>query len=298
VTATSNQPTLAIDIGGTKIALAVVTDNQVTKRIQVSTPRSGRGADIVEVIGDIAARLPITKAAGVATTGIVDQGCLTALNPATLPIEDRFPLVDSLRKRLGRPVLAINDAQAAALAEYRFGEGQGAGRMAFVTVSTGIGAGIVLDGKLQVGSWGLAGHVGHMVAELHGPICGCGRRGCVERLASGSAIGETASEVLGRTVSAPEVFAAAAAGDGRCIELLDRASAALVSILCDLTAVLDLDRIVLGGGVGLAEGFLARVTSAMECQPAVYQRPIFRAALGADAGLIGVAVLTLEEIVT
>lgn len=285
---------LAVDIGGTKIAVAMVTDGRVTQRVQVSTPRSGRGADIVAAIGEQAALLPATASAGVATTGIVDHGQLTALNPATLPIEDRFPLVPALRERLSRPVLAINDAQAAAWAEYRLGAGRGASRMAFVTVSTGIGGGIVLDGRLQVGGSGLASHIGHMVSDPSGPLCGCGRRGCVERLGSGSAIALLAGQMLGRNVAAPEVFALAAAGDSACSQLLDGAAAALAGTIGDLVASLDLERIVVGGGVGLADGYLSRLLNAVGQHPAIYRRPIVRAALGADAGLVGVAELVSE----
>lgn len=295
MTATFDRSALAIDIGGTKIALAVVAGGQVQDRRQIATPRSGRGSDIIAAIAEQAALLDYAPVVGVATTGIVDNGCLTALNPSTLPIEDRFPLVEALRTTLGRPVLAVNDAQAAAWAEYRLGAGQGAERMAFVTVSTGIGAGIVLDGRLQTGPRGLAGHIGHMVGDPNGPICGCGRKGCVERLASGTAIGLAGSLVLGRSVSAPEVFAAAAAGDQRCESLIDDAAQALTKVLCDLVAAIDLERIVLGGGVGLASGFLQRIERAMAVQPAIFRRPVVLAGLGADAGLVGIAELVSER---
>ena len=299
MTAISERPALAIDIGGTKIALAIVRDGQVRERRQIATPRSGRGADIVAAIAEQAAQFEEAPIVGVATTGIVDDGHLTALNPATLPIEDRFPLVDTLRTLLGRPVLAINDAQAAAWAEYRLGAGKGTERMAFVTVSTGIGAGLVLDGQLQSGPRGLAGHIGHMVGDPAGPPCGCGRRGCVERLASGTAIGELGGRVLGRSVTAPEVFAAAAAaaaaGDRQCDAVIDAAAAALASVFCDLVAALDLERIVLGGGVGLAPGFLERLTQSINEQPGIFRRPVLRAAMGADAGLVGVAALADER---
>lgn len=295
MTAITERPVLAIDIGGTKIALALVVDGQVQQRRQIITPRSGRGSDIVSAIVEQAAQLPPTSQAGVATTGIVDQGCLTALNPSTLPIEDRFPLVEALQSALGRPVLAVNDAQAAAWAEYRLGAGQGAERMAFVTVSTGIGAGIVLDGQLQSGRHGLAGHIGHMVGDPAGPHCGCGRQGCVERLASGTAIGLSGSRVLGRSVSAPEIFAAAAGGDRACVAVIDHAAQALCRVLCDLIAAVDLERIVLGGGVGLADGFLAKVQQSMAMQPAIFQRPVLLAGLGVDAGLVGIAKLVSER---
>lgn len=296
MTAISDREVLAIDIGGTKIALALVANGQVTRRLQIATPRSGRGTDIVEAVARQAATLPATISAGVATTGIVDQGHLTALNPATLPIEDRFPLVQALEASLARPVFAINDAQAAAWAEFRRGAGQGVERMAFVTVSTGIGAGIVLDGRLQSGRKGLAGHVGHMMGDPDGPVCGCGRRGCIERLASGTAIAVLATELLGRPVDSPEVFAAAEAGDMACNRLLDGAAAGLANVFCDLVASLDLERVVLGGGVGLAPGFLDRVRRAIGLQPEIFHRPVVRAAMGADAGLIGIADLVLTEL--
>ena len=291
MTATSEAGVLAIDIGGTKIALGIVVDGAVIERVQVPTPRSGRGVDIVAAIAEQAAHLPVTKSAGIATTGIVDDGHLTALNAGTLPIEDRFPLVEAVRHELQRPVTAINDAQAAAWAEYRSGAGRGSERMVFVTVSTGIGGGLVLDGRLQIGRHGLAGHIGHMVGDPTGPACGCGRIGCIERIASGTAIGQRASLELGRAMSAPEVFAAAAAGDDRCNFIIDHAARALARIIGDLTASLDLDRVVVGGGVGMADGFLDRLRTASERQPEIYRRPLVAAALKADAGLIGVAEL-------
>ena len=126
--------------------------NQVLRRAQMPTPRTGRGDDIVAAIATLAENLPGATAVGVATTGIVDRGELTALNSTTLPIEDRFPLAAQLRERLGSPALFLNDAQAAGWAEYRYGSGRGARSMAFVTVSTGIGGAFVLEGKLQVGA--------------------------------------------------------------------------------------------------------------------------------------------------
>lgn len=294
MTEISDSSVLAIDIGGTKIALAVVDDGAVIERVQVPTPRSGKGDDIVAAIVEEARKLPATRRAGIATTGIVDAGRLTALNPVTLPIEDRYALVKAVNLALGQPVIAVNDAQAAAWAEFRRGAGRGADRMAFITVSTGIGGGVVLDGRLQMGDRGLAGHVGHMVSDPAGPMCGCGRRGCVERLASGTAIGTIASDLLGRPMTAPDVFAAAGAGDSGCIGILDRAAASLADILCDLAASIDLDRIVMGGGVGLAPGFIGRVLSALEQRPAIFRRSLVLAEMKGDAGLIGVADLVSD----
>lgn len=296
MTAISEAGVLAIDIGGTKIALGIVVDGTVIERVQVPTPRSGRGVDIVAAIAEQARQMPVTKSAGIATTGIVDDGHLTALNAGTLPIEDRFPLVAAVRHELQRSVTAINDAQAAAWAEYRRGAGRGSERMVFVTVSTGIGGGLVLDGRLQIGRHGLAGHIGHMVGDPNGPACGCGRVGCIERIASGTAIGQRASLELGRAMTAPDVFAATAIGDDICNAIIDRAATSLARVICDLTASLDLDRVVVGGGVGMADGFLDRLRAASERQPEIYRRPLVAAALKADAGLIGIAELVYDEI--
>lgn len=298
-----SEATLAIDIGGTKVAFAEVSDAACTNPSRIATPRTGRGADLVEAIAaELARRGGPSRArvggvrVGVATTGIVRDHRLTALNPGTLPIEDGFALVEALEARLGHPVLAINDAQAAAWGERRHGAGQDWPTFAFVTVSTGVGGGLVVDGRLQVGASGLAGHLGHMVVDPSGPACGCGRRGRLEAIASSTAIARLASARLGRPVSAPEAFGLAARGDMDAERVLGDAAAALGAALCDLAAALDLDGVVLGGGVGLAEGFLHRVEQAIRREPPTFRRPLRLAACGADAGLIGAAALASDHV--
>lgn len=288
-------PITAIDIGGTKIAVARVEAGRVVGRHQVPTPRTGRGDDLADAVaGAVGIVTPRPRRVGIATTGIVTGGRLTALNPVTLPVEDGYPLVDALVARFGVRALAVNDAQAAAFHESRQSAGIGPGRLAFVTVSTGIGAGLVFDGRLQVGGRGLAGHAGHIVVDRDGPVCGCGRRGCVETIASGTAIAERAAQATGRPMSAPDVFAAARAGDPACATVLDEAVAALAAMIADLVAACDLDLVRLGGGVGLAPGLLERLEVAVAGLPAVYRRPIEAARGGAEAGLLGVAAL-LEQ---
>ena len=289
MTEVSEESTLAIDVGGTKVAVATVAAGRIRERRQFATPRTGRGADLVDAIAREVGPVPPGRRVAVATTGVVREGHLTALNPTTLPIEDRFPLAAAIERAIGVVPLVVNDAQAAAWGEYRYGAGRGCRSFAFVTVSTGIGAGIVADGRLLVGEAGLAGHLGHVVADHRGPPCGCGRRGCLETLASGSAIGRRGGELLGRPVAAPEVFAAAAAGDAEASALLDDAAGYLASAFADLAAICDVDRIALGGGVGLADGFVERVRRAMQALPATFRRPLDLAVAGADAGLLGAA---------
>lgn len=290
-------PVLAIDVGGTKVAFAEVAGSAVASRSQIATPRTGRGADLVAAIAEEVARRGGANQGpvGVATTGIVRARRLTALNPRTLPIEGGFPLAEALEASLGCPVILINDAQAAAWGEHRHGAGKDWSTFAFVTVSTGVGGGLVVDGRLQVGASGLAGHVGHMVSDPRGPVCGCGRRGCIEAIASGSAIARIATERLGRPLMAPAVFELAANGASKAQEVLEEAAVAVASGCCDLIATLDVEGIVLGGGVGLADGFLQQVEQCLAREPKRFRRPILRAARGADAGLIGAAALAFAR---
>lgn len=289
MTGVSEEPTLAIDIGGTKIAVAMVAGGRVLQRRQVATTRTGRGADLVAAILHEMEGAPPFRRIAMATTGLVDKGRLTALNPQTLPIENGFALADAMEQATGTRPLVINDAQAAAWGEYRYGAGQGCRTFAFVTVSTGIGAGIVVDGRLAVGKRGLAGHLGHAVADRTGPSCGCGRQGCLETLASGSALARRGSELLGRPVTAPDLFDQAASGNDAASALLDDAATHLAGAFGDLAAICDVERIALGGGVGLATGFIARVRRAMDRLPEPFRREVLPAVGGADAGLLGAA---------
>ncbi len=295
MTAATDRPVLAIDIGGTKIAAGIVRGTAVTHRAQLATPRSGKGTDIVAAIAALRRDLPPAEAIGVATTGIVNSGALTALNPTTLPIENGFPLTDALAAELGDRPVVLNDAQAAAWAEYRAGAGRGINAMAFVTVSTGIGGGFVVAGRLQTGGSGLAGHIGHVVVDPDGPACGCGRRGCVERIASGTGIAALASAAFGRPLDAAAVFALAAGGDATADRFVDRAALLLARVLTDAVALLDLDCIVVGGGVGLAPGFLDRIRGHATREPETFHRPLLQAELGPDAGLVGAALLADGE---
>ena len=296
MTGVSEEPTLAIDIGGTKIAMATVAAGRILERRRIATPRTGKGADVVAAIVREIGPVPSDCRIAVATTGVVREGHLTALNPLTFPIEDRFPLAAAIAQATGVAPMVINDAQAAAWGEYQYGAGRGCQTFAFVTISTGIGAGLVVDGRLLIGGAGLAGHLGHVVADHRGPPCGCGRRGCLETLASGSALGRRGSEALGRPVSAPEVFAEAAAGHADASALLDDVASHMANAVADLAAVCDVDRVALGGGVGLAEGFIHRVRRAMEGLPATFRRPLSLAVGGADAGLLGVASLAAHDL--
>ncbi len=286
---------LAIDIGGTKLAAAIVKEGLIVQRVQCETPHSQSPQHLIQALTTLLQPLiPMADYVAVASTGIINNGVLTALNPANLGGLDQFPLVEVLTSITHLPVLAINDAQAAAWAEFKQLDSH-IQAMAFITVSTGVGAGIVLNGNLMTGSRGIAGHAGHMQADPNGKRCGCGRIGCVETIASGTAIAQYAKERIGGVSSGKEAYALFLSGDVQAKEIVEHSAKTIANLIADLTITLDLDAVVLGGSVGLAEGYLDLVNNYVSVMPPIYQPKIVRAQAGADAGLIGVALWSQQQ---
>ncbi|MBW5818665.1 N-acetylmannosamine kinase [Yersinia kristensenii] len=285
---------LALDIGGTKIAAAVVTESgMLVGRQQMATPRGGAAQLAIALETLIAPYRHLVDFIAVASTGIISGGRLTALNPANLGGLADFPLQDCIRSVADLPCVLLNDGQAAAWAEYqalsRDSDNEiSVKNMMFVTVSTGVGGGIVLDKKLLVGHHGLAGHIGHTLADPHGLLCGCGRRGCVESVASGTAIG---AETLGwkQPVTAVKVFELAQQGNIQAENIINRSATAIAQMLADMKMALDLEIVILGGSVGLAVGYLERVIGAQKTLPEIYRVPVQAAHHQQDSGLLGAA---------
>lgn len=250
--------TLAIDIGGTKLAAALVDGQRMRQRHELVTPASKTPQALQTALRSLISPLVgRAKRVAVASTGIIHHGVLTAINPANLGGLAQFPLAAFLAEASCLPVTAVNDAQAAAWAEYQALPDKN--DMVFLTVSTGVGGGIVQGGKLLTGNGGLAGHFGHTLADPKGPICGCGRRGCIEAIASGRAIAAQAiGELAG--LDAKAIFARAAEGQAQARELMARSAKALASLIADVKATTDCRAVVVGGSVGLAEGYLPLVT--------------------------------------
>ena len=157
----------------------------------------------------------------VASTGIINNGVLTALNPKNLGGLAEFSLKASIARHTDKPIGLLNDAQAATYAEYQLQNPEQVPNFAFITVSTGVGGGIVLSQSLQTGSHGIAGHIGHMLADPSGPMCGCGRRGCVEAIAAGRAI-EAVSSKWENPCDPKEVFERFRKQDSQAVELVER----------------------------------------------------------------------------
>lgn len=281
---------LALDIGGTKIAAGRVAEGIVLDRREVPTPaREGPQAVIRTALSLLDDWKPGAVGLGVASGGVIHRGRVIHANPRVLPDWEGLGLRAVFRATTGLPVEVLNDAQAGAWGEYRYGAGRGLESVAFVTVSTGIGAGLVLEGRLLFGTAGLAGHLGHTVCDPQGEACGCGRRGCLEAVASGMALAEAGRRRFGVPLDARMVLERAREGEAEACALVDHAAMALAQALGDLQALLDPEVVVVGGGVGLNPFYRERLEASVARLPTPFRPRLRPAALGSDAGLLGVA---------
>ena len=306
-------PTLGVDIGGTKVlGVALDEDGTVVAEHRVPTPRGSEALvdDVLEVVAVLRDACDGASAVGVGLPGLVDRSGVLRFAP-NLPGVVELPVGRLVADAIGLPVIVDNDATCATWAEHRVGAARGAADVILVTLGTGIGGGIVLDGRLMRGAHGFAGEIGHMVVDADGIACVCGRRGCWERYASGSGLGRIAREAaeagLGRRLVAlaggdpdlvrgEHVTAAALEGDAEALAVLDRFAGWFAVGLANLVHILDVGTCVVGGGLveagdvvlgPIRRAFVDRVV-APDHRPPV---PIVPAELGERAGAIGAALL-------
>jgi glucokinase len=273
---------VGVDVGGSKIAVLVVDgDLEIRGRLVVPTPVGSPETAADHIATTVAAALE-TARAGVERVAAVGVGVPGRVDPengiVSLAVNlgwHRLPLRDQLEQRLGVPCAIENDVRAAAagIRERRLlGEVED---FVYLSVGTGISAGVVLGGQLYRGTRGLAGEVGHIVVDADGPICSCGLRGCLEMLASGPAIARLADDAIrsGRqstlatcpTITAIDVHAAAAAGDALAAEIVADAGRALARAIHGLVMTYDVERVIVGGGVaGAGRPFLASIETALD----------------------------------
>lgn len=297
---TEPEAAIGVDIGGTKIAIAVVRGSAVVEEASFETPQSGV-RDIVEAIaaslrgmGEQAAG----RAVGACAPGLLEVPSGRIRFATNVRGLSGSTLGELLTARLGTQVRIENDANAAAFAEYRFGAGADLRSMFYLTVSTGIGGGFVDAGGVMRGSHGFAADVGHMTVDPAGPVCSCGERGCLEAFTSGTAIARQGERAFGTPVSAHEVFARARDGEAAALRIVDEASDVLARGLANVCKMLDPDGIVLGGGVAMeGEFFLAVVRRHLEGYLSNYRPvPLRQAMLGRLAGAIGAAALARDAV--
>lgn len=328
---------IAVDIGGTQIRAALCDSEGTIHQRATDLTGGHEGPDAVMARIERAIRRVWPADGQVAVIGVVAPGPLdpwsgVVFDAPNIPGWDDYPLRDIIQERFGLPILVGNDCNAAALAEHRFGVGQGKSNLIYVTVSTGVGGGIIINGELLLGAHGLAGEIGHIKVRPDGPLCGCGSRGCLEAQASGPSIArearqrlragelhsepvesmhgepvESTSRILELAhgdldaISARLVNEAAQQGDPLAVDVFRQAGTYLGLGLVTLLHLFDPDIVVIGGSVSKAGDLLfgpAREVVRQRCMTDRYWRdtPIVPAALGDDVGLLGALALVLTNI--
>jgi glucokinase len=313
---------IGVDVGGTNISAGVIDGTaHILSRCTVQSHAGRPPLEVIQAIveatetalADAGLEISATAGVGVGFAGHVNGAQGVVLTSSNLPAWDNHPLRDILQERLNTPVRLENDANCAAWAEFRFGAGQGSRAMCYVTFSTGFGAGIVIDGRLYSGATGTAGEIGHTVVDPDGPMCTCGKRGCVMAYACGMAISRMACERLetgeptllhdlcGATpehVSGEVVAEAARQGDAAAREIMTIAGRYFGIGLSTIVQFLNPDRIVIGGGL-MRAGHLVMDPALQTLNENIHpvlidSAEIVSSTLWQDAGLIGAGALVWE----
>ena len=302
------RPVLALDIGGTKIAAGLVgPDGRLLHREQRPTPRSD-DAEVVwaaaedAIAGALAAADGDVGGAGISSAGPIHLAEGT-ISPINIPAWRHFGVCERVAAAVpGVPVRLAGDGLCVALGEHWCGAGRGARFLLGMVVSTGVGGGLVLDGRPYPGRTGNAGHVGHVVVERDGPRCACGGRGCVEAIASGPRLVAWARDrgwAAGPQATAKDLADAAAGGDEIALSAFRRAAGALAAMIASVAAVCDLDLVVVGGGVAKSgpllfeplDGALRHHVGLDVGLDFISGLRVLPTALGGEAGLVGAAAL-------
>jgi glucokinase len=310
--------TVGVDLGGTKVLVGVVGRD---REVLYEDRETSAGQSDEELLNTLEREIrqalearPAVDAVGLGIPCTIDHDRGVAINAVNLPIQD-LPIRDEMQGRLGVPVFIDNDANVAALAEHRFGAAQGTRNAIMLTIGTGVGGGLIIEGQLYRGSTGAASEPGHLVIDIDGPRCqgSCPNYGCLETFTSGTALareGREAAErepesVLGRALAAGEpidgkaVTDAANDGDPVARAVVEEAGRYLGTGLSSLANIFEPEVIVIGGGVAKAVGERmlepAREEMRRRALPPMNEVPVRAAELGPEAGMIGAAAMARLE---
>jgi len=309
---------IAADLGGTHLRAALVAESgEVLVRRDLRTPPAATGAAIVDeicgLLAEVAGVAPERPAAAcVATAGLVNADEGKVIIAPNIPGFRDLHLTGPIRLRIGIPAFIENDASAAALGEFRYGAGRGLRHLLHATLGTGIGGGIVIEGRLYRGAKGLAGEIGHIIVDPAGPVCNCGSRGCLEALVSGVAFAGRARRLLAtgrshilrgvvadREPTGADLYEAATAGDTLAEAEIRNAGHTLGLGLGSLVNVLNPDAVTLSGGLlAMGEMLLGPMRKAMYSLaygPAA-GTVVRLSELGDDTGLLGAAAVAFERL--
>lgn len=316
---------LGVDIGGTKVAVGIV-DREGNILAQGREPMVAGGsaesglAAVIRAIDSMMGGESGRKieSIGICAPGPLDPKTGVVLNPPNVPCWRNFPLADRISQKYSVPVRVDNDANAAALAETRWGAARGFKYVFYATIGTGIGTGIVFDGAIYHGNTGSAGEGGHVSIDYRGPVCNCGKRGCIEILASGTAIGARArarlvadpgkkSAILDlaggdiASVTSEKVAQAYAQGDALAKEILGETVEFITVWLGNIVDLFDPDVLVIGGGAGaMLRPFFEEIRKRLPSwcvNPRANEIPLLMAHYGADAGIAGGAALCSGSVI-
>ena len=315
---------LGIDLGGSKILTAVINfQGEILSSDESTTPATeGREVVIQAILDSAQSALKQTgvtiseiSAVGIGAPGISNPEAGILFISPNLPGWRNVLLRDIIQNKIGKKSFLINDANAAALGEFYFGAARGIRNFIYITISTGIGGGIIIDGKIYGGAIGTAGEVGHMTIDDEGPICNCGNRGCWETLASGTALAREAKQRIKKgfrtsilkyaggdveKVTAEAVSNAAEQGDKLAKELIARTGYYVGVGLVNLINIFNPELIVIGGGLSNIGDMLLKPAFKVAGERAykeAFQAVRFASAgLGRNSGVLGAAAYALQEI--
>lgn len=314
---------IGVDIGGTKIAAGLVgpsgtIEHQARVPMICNKGAASGLAAVISAIDSVTKKLHeggnpgVVRGIGICSPGPLDPNTGVVINPANLPCWRNFPLAVEISRVYCLPVKLDNDANAAALAEAVWGAGRGYRNVFYATIGTGIGTGIIFDGHIYHGRTGAAGEGGHVTVDYRGPRCGCGKRGCIETLASGPAIAKRAQEKIKENPSADSAMLRLAKGDVGCItseivgqayiigdpvakDILRETIELLALWLGSMVDILEPDVMIIGGGVAsilrpLFEEIRERIP-ACSVNSRCHEIPLLPASYGIDSGIAGGAAL-------
>src|SRR5688572_8767210 len=305
---------LAADLGGTNLRVAAVDlAGSLLAERRCPTPRSGTASDIVDALVREAAAASDTvggqpRAFGVAAAALIDSGGSRVLSAPNLPVLNDLVLSEVISEKLRISVVLENDATAAAIGEHWLGAARGAEHFICLTLGTGVGGGLILDGKPYRGAGGTAGEIGHINVEPEGAPCGCGSHGCLEQYASATGLTRMARELIAKDpdsslasvadLSADDIYEAAKNGDAAGLECFRQMGRYLGMAIADLIDVLNPQVIAIGGGVAAGwDAFIDHLRC--EVKERAFRHPaelarIVRAELGDFAGILGAARIAIE----
>ena len=297
---------IALDVGGTGIKCALVRPDGSVQHTERHPTDRERGTDaVVETILHLAEGLAktaghirlIPQAIGVVVPGVIDEVAGVAVWSANLGFRD-VALKALLEARLGLPAALGHDVRAGGLAEARLGAGRDHRYVLVIPIGTGIAAASIMDGRVYTGANGAAGEIGHIVVRPDGPLCGCGQRGCLETVASASAVARRYAALTGRDATAEEVAMLATAADSAASRVWQETIDALADGLMTGIALFDPAIVIIGGGLAEAgDALLEPLRKAVGERITFHREPLLtRAALGDEAGCLGAALLALDRL--